>query len=196
MKVYDNEKKVDTIAERNGGNFRFTNVYNLNTYDYRKQLDRSQGLVSAIGYNPDDGFRAAVQYVYRVNNFQRNPFSQRHVLNAAYFTDTRSVELSYQGEFSNIMNDLNLSFGASYTSPNNRINFFGYGNETENHQDTNGYEYNRVEVQHISGNVALLRTSSFGSLFKLKTTFDAYSVNNSSSSFISGIEVDQKDHTN
>src|SRR5690554_1571199 len=196
VKVYDYEKKADTIAERNGGNFRFTNVYNLNTYDYRKQLDRSQGLVSAIGYNPDDGFRAAVQYVYRVDNFQRNPFSQRHVLNAAYYTDTRSVELSYQGEFSNIMNDLNLSFGARYTSPNNRINFFGYGNETENHQDTNGYEYNRVEVQHISGNVALLRTSSFGSLFKLKTTFDAYLVNNSSSSFISGIEVDQKDHTN
>lgn len=195
VKVYDYESEGDTITTRNGGNFRFTNVYNLNTYDYRKQLDRSQGLVSAIGYNPDDGFRAAVQYVYRVDNFQRNPFSQRHVLNVAYFTDIRSVDISYEGEFANIKNDLNLSFGGRFTSPNNKINFFGFGNETENHQDSKGYDYNRVEVQHISGNVALLRNSNFGSLFKLKTTFDAYAVNDSPLAFISDVEVLRKDRT-
>ena len=115
LKVYDYESMPNVIEEKKGGSIRFTDIYNLNTYDYRKQIDRSQGLVSAIGYNPDDGFRAALQYAYRVDNFQRNPFSQKHIVNLAYFTDINSFELSYSGEFANIKDDLNLSFGARLT---------------------------------------------------------------------------------
>ena len=195
IKVYDYESKPNTIAEKNGGSIRFTDVYNLNTYDYRKQIDRSQGLVSAIGYNPDDGFRAALQYAYRVDNFQRNPFSQRHILNAAYFTDINSFEFTYSGEFANIKDDLNLSFGARLTSPNYTVNFFGFGNETKNLQDAEGYDFNRVEVQHISANVGLLRNSNFGSFFKLQTTFDGYEVNNSPTKFISEVSVENKGET-
>ncbi len=196
VKVYDYESKPSIVEEKEGGTLRFTDVYNLNTYDYRKQIDRSQGLVSAIGYNPDDGFRAALQYVYRVDNFQRNPFSQKHVVNAAYFTDINSFELSYSGEFANIQDDLNLSFGARLTSPNFKMNFFGFGNETQNFQDSEGFEYNRVEVQHISANVGLLRNSNFGSFFKLQTTFDGYEVNNSPTNFISNINLENKGETN
>ncbi len=195
IKVYDYEKKTDTIVENNGGNLRFTNVYNLNTYDYRKQLNRNQGVVSAIGYNPDDGFRAALQYVYRVDNFQRNPFSQRHAVNVAYFTDIKSYDISYEGEFANIQNDLNLSFGARLTSPNYKVNFFGFGNETANNQDSKGYDYIRVEVQNISGNVALLRNSNFGSFFKLQAKFDAYEVNNFPLDFIAEVDVMEKGET-
>jgi hypothetical protein len=196
VKVYDYESKPSIVEEKEGGTLRFTDVYNLNTYDYRKQIDRSQGLVSAIGYNPDDGFRAALQYVYRVDNFQRNPFSQKHVVNAAYFTDINSFELSYSGEFANIQDDLNLSFGARLTSPNFKMNFFGFGNETQNFQDSEGFEYNRVEVQHISANIGLLRNSNFGSFFKLQTTFDGYEVNNSPTNFISNINLENKGETN
>jgi hypothetical protein len=196
VKVYDYESKPSIVEEKEGGTLRFTDVYNLNTYDYRKQIDRSQGLVSAIGYNPDDGFRAALQFVYRVDNFQRNPFSQKHLVNAAYFTDINSFELSYSGEFANIQDDLNLSFGARLTSPNFKMNFFGFGNETQNFQDSEGFEYNRVEVQHISANVGLLRNSNFGSFFKLQTTFDGYEVNNSPTNFISNINLENKGETN
>ncbi|CAM3387525.1 metallophosphoesterase [Aequorivita lipolytica] len=196
VKVYDYDSMPNTIQEKKGGSVRLTDIYNLNTYDYRKQIDRSQGLVSAIGYNPDDGFRAALQYAYRVDNFQRNPFSQKHVVNAAYFTDINSFEISYSGEFANIKDDLNLSFGARYTSPNYTMNFFGFGNETKNWQDEKGYEYNRVEVQHISGNVGLLRNSNFGSFFQLQTTFDAFEVNNSITNFINRVNVQNKGETN
>ncbi|SRX54909.1 metallophosphoesterase [Aequorivita sp. CIP111184] len=195
VKVYDYESKPNTVEKKEGGTLRFTDVYNLNTYDYRKQIERSQGLVSAIGYNPDDGFRAALQFVYRVDNFQRNPFSQKHVINAAYFTDINSFEFSYSGEFANIQDNLNLSFGAKLTSPNFKINFFGFGNETQNFQDSEGYEFNRVEVQHISANIGLLRNSNFGSFFKLQTTFDGYEVNNSPQNFISNVNVEDKGET-
>ena len=195
VKVYDYERQEDSIVVQNGGNFRFTNVYKLNTYDYRKQLERHHNLLSAVGYNPDDGFRAALQYEYRVDNFQRNPFSQKHLFNFAYFTDTENFELVYEGEFANIKNDLNLSLGARFTSPNTKINFFGFGNETKNLQDTKGYDYNRVAVQNISGNVGLLRNSNFGSYFKLQAQFDAYEVDNAHNAFISQVDVLQKGET-
>lgn len=196
VKVYDFEKAEDTIVARNGGNLRFTNVYNLNTYDYRRQIERSQNLLSAIGYNPDDGFRAAMQYEYRIDNFQRNPFSQKHTVSVAYYTDINSFDISYEGEFANIKNNLNLSFGGRLTSPNYTVNFFGFGNETDNPQHSKGYEFNRVEVQQISGNVGLLRNSSFGSFFKVQTTFDAFKVSNSPTRFIEEVEMLGKDETN
>ncbi len=195
VKVYDYESKPNIVEEKKGGTIRFTDIYNLNTYNFRKQIERSQGLVSAIGYNPDDGFRAALQFAYRVDNFQRNPFSQKHVINAAYFTDINSFEISYSGEFANIKDNLNLSFGARLTSPNYKVNFFGFGNETRNFQDSEGYEFNRVEVQHISGNVGLLRNSNFGSFFKVQTTFDAFEVNNSPTKFISEVNLENKGKT-
>lgn len=195
VKVYDHQSQHSIVEEKKGGTFRFTDVYTLNTYDYRKQIDRSQGLVSAMGYNPDDGFKAALQYVFRVDNFQRNPFSQKHILNAAYFTNINSFDISYSGEFANIRNDLNLSFGARYTSPSSQMNFFGFGNETENLQHTEGYEYNRVEVQQISANLGLLRNSNFGSFFKLQTSFDAFEVKDSPTNFISSVEDLNKNET-
>ncbi|MCZ4320286.1 metallophosphoesterase [Aequorivita viscosa] len=195
VKVYDFEDTPSIVQTKKGGNLRLTNVYNLNTYDYRKQIERSQNLLSAIGYNPDDGFRAALQYNYTVESFQRNPFSQQHIFNAAYFTDINSFEISYSGEFANIKDDLNLSFGGRYTSSNFTMNYFGLGNETVNQQQDKGYEYNRIEVQHISGNVGLLRNSNFGSFYKLQTTFDAYEVNNSSSNFISTVNLQNKGET-
>src|SRR5690606_36346971 len=106
---------------------------------YRKQRHIDQGFLTAIGYNPDDGFRAALQYIYRVDNFQRNPFSQRHIINAAYFTDINSFDITYEGEFANSKDDLNISFGGRVTGPNYSVNFFGFGNETVNPQDSKGF---------------------------------------------------------
>ncbi|MBT0609165.1 metallophosphoesterase [Aequorivita echinoideorum] len=183
VKVYDYQNLESTVVEKKGGSLRFTDVYNLNTYDYRKQIDRTHGVVSAIGYNPDDGFRAAAQYIFRIDNFQKNPFSQRHTLNAAYFTDVDSYELAYTGEFANIKDDLNLSLGGRYTSPNYTINFFGFGNETENLQEEAGFDFNRIKVQNISANVGLLRNSLFGSFFKLQTSFETYRVDDSGTNF-------------
>ncbi len=195
-KIYDYESKPNTVAKKEGGTIRFTDIYNLNTYDYRKQIDRNQGIVSAIGYNPDDGFRVGLQYVYRVDNFQRNPFSQKHVINTAYFTDINSFDISYAGEFANIRDELNISFGARYTSPNYTVNFFGFGNETQNFEDELGYDFNRVEVQNISANVGLLRNSNFGSFFKLQTSFDVYNINSAQNNFANTLAVTKPTTTN
>ncbi|PVW15773.1 metallophosphoesterase [Marixanthomonas spongiae] len=179
VKVYDHEDKINTVAVKNGGNLRMTNVYGLNTYDYRKNIQREHGYAAALGFNPDDGFRTGLQYVYQVSSFQRNPFSERHNINAAYFFDTESFELKYEGEIANIKNDLNLSLGARFTNPKYVVNYFGYGNESKNLEDELGKDYSRVQLQTLMARAGLLRNSNFGSFYKLQGKFEAISINSS-----------------
>ncbi len=183
-RVYDHRSKPNTLVEKKGGVTRFTDLYTLNTYDYRKQVSGESSFVATTGYNPDDGPRIGLQYIYEVNGFSRNPFSKQNRFNAGYYYDTSSFDVAYQGEIANLYKTLNLSFGARITSPNFVQNYFGYGNETINLQDKDGYDANRVEIQTFSGNVGLLRNSFFGSFFKLQARIEAIKVN----SPITGLE--------
>ena len=172
-KVYDHERNDDSVEIKNAGSVRFTDVYELNVYDYRKQINKSNLLFAKTGYNPDDGIITGAQYTYQVNSYQRNPFSQQHIAKANYYFDTHSFDLAYTGEFANIQNDKNLSFSAYFTSPNYTVNYFGYGNETVNQDETLGIDHNRVELQTISGNIGMLRNSNFGSFFKVQLEIEA-----------------------
>ncbi|MAN59455.1 MAG: phosphoesterase, partial [Flavobacteriaceae bacterium] len=173
VKVYDHESRPSYVELNNGGNLRLTDVYTLNTYDYRKQITKVHAQAAALGYNPDDGMRVAAQYIYQINSFQRNPFSRQHKLNAGYYFDTESFDIEYEGEIANVRNTLNLNYGARVTSPNYTVNYFGYGNETSNREGARGYDFNRVQLQTISANAGLLRNSNFGSFFKLQGKFEA-----------------------
>lgn len=183
-RVYDHKSKPNTVAEKNGAVVRLTDLYTLNTYDYRKQVGSENNFTATAGYNPDYDARVGLQYTYEINGFSRNPFSKRHRLNANYYFGTTSFDLAYQGEIANLYKTFNLSFGGRVTSPNYVFNYFGYGNETKNPQEALGFDANRVEVQTFSGNIGLLRNSYFGSFFKLQTRLEAITVN----STITGIE--------
>ncbi len=196
VKIYDHESFPSVIENKRGGSLRFTDVYNLNTYDYRKQIDRSNIIASAIGYNPDDGFRVGLQYIYEINNFQRNPFSQKHIITGGYYANTFTFDLQYDGEFANIKDGLNLSLGAKATSPNFVNNFFGIGNETPNFDDQLGYDFNRVGVQTLGLNVGLVRNSAFGSVFKVQTKFEAITATGLESDFLETINFIEVDKTN
>ncbi|WP_203296306.1 metallophosphoesterase [Luteirhabdus pelagi] len=197
VKVYDHESLPNTIEERDGGNLRLTDVYNLNTFDYRKQIERVHAYAGALGYNPDDGFRTGAQYIYQINSFQRNPFSQKHVLNAAYYWDTESFDVNYEGEIANIVNDKNLSYGVRFTSPNYTVNYFGYGNESPNLEDEGGMDANRVQVQTISAKGGLLKNSNFGSFYKLQGVFEAITLQSPMPASVNPkatVELDETDY--
>ncbi len=179
VKFYDSDTNPSTIEENEKGIPIFTDIYDLNTYDYRKQISDTKRIAPALGYNPDDGFRLGMQFIYTVNSFKRNPFAKRHNLTAGYYFDTSSFDLNYEGEFANSIGDLNLKIGAHIESPNYTVNYFGYGNQSENGQSESGYDFNRIELQSISAKAALVRNSSFGSVFTFQTKFEAITLNKS-----------------
>ena len=193
IKVYDHESLPNTIEEKGGANFRLTDVYDYNTYDYQKQILRSNGLTPAFGYNPDNGISIGLSDLYTINGFKQNPYSQQHRFNILYHFATSGLDFSYEGEFAGIMNDWNLVLAARYTTPNDTRNFFGYGNESTNNDDDLGMNYNRVRLSRIETAVGLLRNSDYGSTFSVKAKLEGIKVADNYLRYIDLIDIIDQD---
>lgn len=181
VKVYDHESKPNTVKENKGAFIRFTDVYKLNLFDFKKNITHNKVTTPAIGYNPDDGISIGLSYVLTKNGFQRNPYSNQHRFKGGYFFATNGFALNYDAEFSNIMNDWNLHLGGKITSRNFTNNFFGYGNETVNETDDKDLDYNRVRTSIYSVKAGILKKGNFGSDYGIRATLE-------------GIELDATDN--
>ncbi|TNJ45197.1 metallophosphoesterase [Tamlana fucoidanivorans] len=182
IKVYDHESKPNTVVENKGAKIRFTDVYNLNLFDFNKHIVKTNLITPAIGFNPDDGFLLGVSYVSTTKGFQRNPFSQQHRFKGGYFFATEGFALKYDGEFANIMNDWNLHIGGQYTTENFANNFFGYGNETSN--DADDLDYNRVKTSIYGLKAGILKKGNFGSDYGVRAIFEGIRIDDTEDRFI------------
>lgn len=183
-KIYDHYSKENTIEERNGVNVKTTDVYNLNLFDFNKNISSSGGLGPKAGYNPDDGLFLGFEISRTRNGFQRNPFSQQHIISATYAFATRGIDARYSGEFANIFEDWNLELQARFTNQDFTRNFFGFGNETVNLDDELDFDYNRVKISIASVAAGILKKADFGSDYGFRAVFDGISVEDSPDRFI------------
>ncbi|MEH6406444.1 MAG: metallophosphoesterase [Leeuwenhoekiella sp.] len=189
IKIYDHQSLPNTIEEKGGANFRLTDNYDYNTYDYQKQILRTNVVTPAFGYNPDDGISLGASDIYTVNAFQRNPFSQQHRFRVDYFFATQGFDINYEGEFAGIKNTWNMLVTGRYTTSNFAQNFFGFGNETPNFDDDLGLDYNRVRLSRIEGSVGLLKNSDYGSTFKVRALFQGIDVDDNVDRFINDNDI-------
>lgn len=185
VKVYDHESKKNTIQENKGARIRLTDVYNLNLFNYQKNITKTSTITPSFGFNPDDGFLLGVSMVKTTKGFQRNPFSQEHRFKGGYYFATNGFSLNYEGEFANILNDWNLHIGGTYTTENFTNNFFGYGNETVNNDDDLDLDYNRVKTSTYAARAGILKKGSFGSDYGFRVLFEGIEVENTEDRFIS-----------
>ena len=190
VKVYDQKSRNNTIEEKGGATFRFTDNYDFNTYDYLKLKQTTNLLLPAFGYNPDDGFQIGVSNVFTHHGFHRNPFSQQHRVSAGYYFATRSFDVNYEGEFANIFGKWNFLLGGHFKNPNFSENFFGFGNETINpdYEFDYGKDYNRVRIGGYGGSIGIKRNTPFGSLFELKAIFEGINVEGTPDRLITELE--------
>ena len=189
IKVYDHETLPNTIESRGGANFRLTDVYDYNTYDYKKDILRYNVITPAIGYNPDNGLTLGLSDSYTVNGFKQNPYSQQHRFKANYFFATHGLDLNYEGEFAGILNDWNLVLHGRYATPNYTRNFFGFGNESVNPDEQQGYDYNRVRMSVAEVSGGLLRNSDYGSTFSVKALLQSFALQENALRFIEQANV-------
>ncbi len=189
VKIYDHESLPNTIESRGGANFRLTDVYDYNTYDYQKDILRYNVITPALGYNPDNGVTLGLSDIYTVNGFKQNPFSQQHRFKASYFFATSGIDFNYEGEFAGILNDWNLVARARITSPDYTQNFFGFGNQSINPDDEEGYDFNRVRMRISEVSAGMLRNSDYGSTFSAKALVQSFKVEENLLSFIEQANV-------
>ncbi|WP_373056126.1 metallophosphoesterase [Zunongwangia sp. H14] len=184
LKIYDHKSKPNTIKEGANAKFRFTDVYDINTYDKDKKNYKSASIIPAFGYNPDQGFKIGMETVYSIYGFKRNPFTSSHTLGGGIYFATGGFDLYYEGEFANIIGNYNLQVGAHFTSPNYATNFFGFGNETINYEDERDMDYNRVRISRIGTDFGFVNSTPFGSYFAWMANFEAVEVDATPDRFV------------
>ncbi|TYB79115.1 metallophosphoesterase [Bizionia myxarmorum] len=184
---YDYKTKENTF-ETAKGRKHITNRYNINTYNYLKIKNNTNQAIPIVGYNPDDGIKLGLRDTYTIYGFDRNPFSAQHRLSAAYYFATYGFDVSYRGEFANVIGDFNLGLDLVFTSPNYSINFFGFGNETRNPNEDNhdlyNKDYNRVKLQTFRFAPSLIYKGFLDGVFKLGLAYETIEVEKTDGRYI------------
>ncbi|WP_299257759.1 metallophosphoesterase [uncultured Aquimarina sp.] len=182
--VYDHKSKPNTIEKKGGAKIRFTDNYQINNFDKNEGVLTTSSVLPVIGFNPDDGVRIGPMAVYTINGFHRNPFSSSHSFSGGYYFATQGFDLGYRGEFAGILGDYNLLIGLKYTSPSFAINFFGFGNETENNQDELDFDFNRVKLSTYGVSLGAVKNGRLGSYFEYKGSIEGIEVDDTPDRFI------------
>ncbi len=153
--IYDFKSKTNNVEKAQGATLKLRDHYEQNIYDYNKYKYNFNQVLPKLAYNPDAGIISGLSYIHTLYGFERNPFTSQHRIDASYFSATSGFEVQYQGEFANIFNQTNLFINASYNTPKFSINFFGFGNETENSDDELGLDFNRTLLEQFVLNPSL-----------------------------------------
>jgi len=184
---YDYKSKKNNITTTKGIQ-KLTNNYKTNVYDYKKLKYDAFAILPTIGFNPDDGIKTGLTNTYTTFGFERNPFTAQHILEASYYFATKGYELNYSGEFSNIYKNWNLLAEIQFTSPNYAINFFGFGNNSQNLNaiDDDMYEedYNRVKIRFLKTAASLIWRGKLGGSFKIGASYESNKVDKTLGRFI------------
>jgi hypothetical protein len=186
IKIYDHKTKPNTIAKRGGANIKKSNIYSHNTYDFNKTITKVNSILPSIGFNPDDGIVIGLQDTYTVKGFKNDPFYRKHIFKAGYFFATSGFDLSYNGEFANSLGEWNLKVGARFTSENFALNFFGFGNDTENNDDVDaiGLDFNRVKTGITEAHFGVVKDNNYGSRLAFSTKIERIEIEDTAGRFI------------
>ncbi len=187
IKLYDYKSKKNQFST-NMGDVKLTDDYETNVYDYTKLKSSINQFIPSIGFNPDDGMKFSVVNTLITSNFERNPFTAKHSFTGLYYFATNGFELTYYGQFANVIGTWNLGLDAGFTSPNYSINFFDFGNETDNlnytDEDNFDVNYNRVKLSSISFKPSLIKNGRYGTKFKLGASYESIEVEETNDRFI------------
>ncbi|WPR70274.1 metallophosphoesterase [Flavobacterium sp. NG2] len=193
MYSVDNGKKVSIIDFKSKKNSfvldsktskKLTDDYQTNLYDYRRPKYNAFSGLPTIGFNPDDGIKLGINTNYTVNNFKQNTYTNKHMLTANYYFATSGYELLYAFKSPKAIGKWDFNLETRFTSPNFAINYFGYGNQTINNDETLGMDYNRVRISIIKIAPQFVKTGRFGSRLEFQPSFENIQVEKTADRFI------------
>ncbi|APA63900.1 metallophosphoesterase [Maribacter sp. 1_2014MBL_MicDiv] len=194
--LYDFKSKKNTFEKTSGAKVKLSDDYELNTYQPLKLRNSFNQIIPTIGFNPDDGVRIGFLNTYTYNGFRQNPFTQQHTIGASYYFATSGFDVKYQGEFAHVFENWNAELKARFTSPNFAVNFFGFGNDTENFDDDLGLDFNRVKLRQIDFLPSLVWRGQLGAKVKLGLSYENISVEETNDRFINTFYQQNGEETN
>jgi hypothetical protein len=194
--LYDFKSKNNMFEKTGGAKVKLSDDYELNTYQPLKLRNSFNQIIPTIGFNPDDGVRIGFMNTYTYNGFRQNPFTQRHSFAASYYFATSGFDFKYQGEFAHVFENWNGELTTRFTSPNFAINFFGYGNNSENLDEDLDFDYNRVRLRQIEFSPSMVWRGQLGAKVKLGVSYQNISVEETDDRFINTFYQQNGEETN
>jgi len=182
VKIYDFKSQKNTYT--GSGTKHISDDYDVNTYNYKHPKYNFVAGYPNADYNPDDGLIIGVLANYTVNNFIRDPYTQKHSLKANFYTATGGFNLVYKGIFKKAISDWDFNLDASFTTPRFSENFFGLSNENEYDKENVEREYNRARISKINFAPSISKKSWMNLENKFQLTFENNKVQSNNDRFV------------
>ena len=170
VKLYDWEHEKIKIE-----NFKpktlLTNNYKTNTFHFRYFEPNTNVLVPSLGFRTDDGMFLGGYNTYTQQGIDGNSFRQQHKVSANYYFKFKAAEISYSGIYGSVFPGWNFEMDAYFANDRYVSNFFGFGNETVNNEDTLDRDYYRGRTRIFKASAGL----AFYDL-RIKGLFESFKV--------------------
>lgn len=190
--IIDFKSKPNDVSKAKKAHLVLVDDYALNTYTYPKKKDVLTSTIPIIGSNNDDGLFGGLSYTMVMNKFRLNPFSQKHNVKLIAFQN-KGYDISYQGEYANLFNRLNILNNFRISSPNYALNYFGSDNESINTDEEDGLAFNRVKISIIKSELGIVKRGRQGSIFEAKAIAEVNKVDNTQNRFITSDGLNKPD---
>ena len=184
VSIIDFKSKKNSFALDAKTTKNLTDEYQTNLYDYKRPKYNVFSGLPTIGFNPDDGIKLGANLNYTVNHFKQNPYTNKHILTANYYFATSGYEFRYTFKAPQSLGKWDFNLDTRFTSPNFAINYFGFGNQTIDDEETLGMDYNRVRISILKIAPQFIKMGRFGSRFEIQPTFENIKVEKTANRFI------------
>lgn len=172
VKIYDFQSQKNTYNNAGNATKNISDDYDLNSYNYKHPKYNSFAGYPNFDYNPDDGVIVGVLANYTVNNFIRDPYTQKHSLKANFYTATAGFSLTYKGIFKQAIKGWDFNVDAAYTTPRFSQNFFGLSNESPYDKENTEREYNRARISKFNVAPSISKKSWMNLNHQIQLTFE------------------------
>ncbi|WP_299182750.1 metallophosphoesterase, partial [uncultured Chryseobacterium sp.] len=183
VKIYDFASQKNTY-NADSATKNISDDYDINTYNYKHPKYNFMAGYPDADFNPDDGVILGALVNYTVNNFIRDPYTQKHSLKANLYTATGGFNLVYKGIFKKAISGWDFNLNASYTTPRFAQNFFGLSNESEYDKKNTEREYNRARISRFNLSPSISKKSWMNLKHQFQLSFEHNKVQRKGDRFI------------
>lgn len=181
--IYDQKSKKNDFEAASAARIHITDRYLINTYRPDLVKDNGFQLLPLLGFNPDDGMQVGVNTAIIQSGFNK-PYQSKHQISAGYYWATSGFDVQYKAHFIRFLGSAGLELEGRFTSPNFSRNFFGFGNETVNMDETLDLDFNRVRTRILRGEARLVWQGDLGSRTWLSAGINSYRIEATPDRFI------------
>lgn len=154
----------------------------VNTYDFHGFQPNSITPIGFFGQNPDDGLFLGGGVQIIKHGFRKTPYARQHRVMANYAARTQAYNVAYEGHFVDALGTTDVGITAQVLAPNNILNFYGLGNDTDD--DEGSARFYQARLSQVLFEPYFLYELDLGIRLQVGPTFEFIDIQNDEDRFV------------